>query len=296
MRHIDLDFHSYPGPDVSQPRRENSVFRFAMRAKFVGPCMALALLVGAMGISAQSNDNKSPRSIETLKQQAASGNAAAQYDLGISYHNGDGVPQDDAQAASWFRKAADQGNALAQYNLGLLYEDGSGVPQDFGQAVIWYRKAGDQHQANAEYSLGLAYFLGRGVPKDYAQAASLYHDAAEQGVAPAQYNLGVMCAKGIGVPQDYVQAAIWYRKAANQGDANAQFKLGELYARGVGVPRDYGEAYFWMDLPAAAQIEGVDEYDIADERTDAAAHLTPEDLSRILDRSRKWLADHPAEP
>lgn len=42
--------------------------------------------------------------------------------------------------------AADQGDASAQYNLGLLYDQGHGVPQDYGQAA-WYRNAAEQGQS-----------------------------------------------------------------------------------------------------------------------------------------------------
>lgn len=37
--------------------------------------------------------------------------AEAQFNLGIMYHNGLGVPQDYAQAVAWYRKAAAQGFA-----------------------------------------------------------------------------------------------------------------------------------------------------------------------------------------
>ena len=42
------------------------------------------------------------------------------------YANGEGVPQDYAAAAKWFRLAAEQGHALSQYNLGLMYDKGEG--------------------------------------------------------------------------------------------------------------------------------------------------------------------------
>jgi TPR repeat protein len=45
------------------------------------------------------------------------GHADAQNNLGTCYYNGQGVPQDYAQAAGWYRKAADQGFALAQRKL-----------------------------------------------------------------------------------------------------------------------------------------------------------------------------------
>lgn len=36
------------------------------------------------------------------------------------------------------------GNAAAQFNLGVMYENGQGVRQDYVQAVQWYRKASEQ--------------------------------------------------------------------------------------------------------------------------------------------------------
>jgi hypothetical protein len=70
----------------------------------------------------------------------------------------------------WYRKAADQGIALAQFNLGVKYYKGEGVPQDDTEAVKWYRKAAEQGYAKAQFNLGGAYGLGKGVPEDYALA------------------------------------------------------------------------------------------------------------------------------
>ena len=107
-----------------------------MRARFLGPCVALALLVGAVGTSAQSANSKPSQSIAALKKQAANGDAKAQFKLGMDYDNGQGVPKDHAEATRWFRKAAEQGNATAQFNLGVAYEaGGQGVPQDYAEAV-----------------------------------------------------------------------------------------------------------------------------------------------------------------
>ena len=63
------------------------------------------------------------------------GDAEAQYNLGIMYAQGLGVPQDDAEAVRWYRLAAAQGNAGAQSYLGFMYDDGRGVPQDDAEAV-----------------------------------------------------------------------------------------------------------------------------------------------------------------
>src|SRR5262245_2154899 len=47
-------------------------------------------------------------------------------------------------AAELWQKAADQEPAAAQYNLGLLYEKGEGVPKDLGKAAKLYKRAADQ--------------------------------------------------------------------------------------------------------------------------------------------------------
>ena len=52
------------------------------------------------------------------------------------------------------RPLADQGDATAQYDLGLMYAKGQGVPQDYAEAVKWFRKAADQGDASAQYNLG----------------------------------------------------------------------------------------------------------------------------------------------
>ena len=65
---------------------------------------------------------------ERLRRAADQGNADAQFNLGVMYAEGRGVPRDDAEAARWYRCAADQGEAAAQFNLGLMYAKGEGVP------------------------------------------------------------------------------------------------------------------------------------------------------------------------
>ena len=181
----------------------------------------------------------------TLRFRADQGDPKAEFDLCSVYHQGQGVPQDFAEAAHWCRKAADQGDAKAQFGLGLMYSNGQGVPQDYVEAARWYRKAADQGDAEAQYGLGFMYYQGKGVPHDYVEAARWYRKAAEQDNAEAQYGLGFMYLNGQGVPQDYVEATRWYRKAADQGDAEAQYGLGFMYYQGKGLPQDYNEANRW---------------------------------------------------
>ena len=125
-------------------------------------------LMFAFDVHAQNR--KTRRNICSLKQRAAQGNAAAQYNLGVMYVKGEGVPQDYKESLKWYRLAAEQGLAKAQYNLGVMYVKGEGVPKDYKEAVKWYRLSAEQGYAEAQNSLGVMYRDGQGVPKDYAIA------------------------------------------------------------------------------------------------------------------------------
>jgi TPR repeat protein len=128
---------------------------------------------------------------------------------------------DYATALREWRPLAEQGDALAQYNLGMLYRKGRGVPQDDVQARQWYAKAAAQGQAKAQFNLGTLYFNGEGVPKDYQQALRWFRLAADQGEAVAQTKIAIMYDEGQGVSQDIVQAYKWYSLAATNGDKPA---------------------------------------------------------------------------
>jgi TPR repeat protein len=113
----------------------------------------------------------------------------AMYLKACAYRDGEGVPQDHAQAVHRFRKAAEQGDAGAQFNLGGCYFYSYGVARGYAQAVYWYRKAAEQGHVDAQFSLGICYTFGHGVAQDYAQALKWHRKAAEKKNAKAQGNL-----------------------------------------------------------------------------------------------------------
>lgn len=84
------------------------------------------------------------QSAQGLKKRANQGDASAQYDLGMSYNYGDGVPKDLAEAAKWFRKAADQGNHEAEYQLGKMFVQGVGIKRDLVLAHVFLSLAAAQ--------------------------------------------------------------------------------------------------------------------------------------------------------
>ena len=213
-------------------------------------------------------------------------NAAAQFNLGLMYEHGRGVPQDDMEAVKWYRLSAEQGYAGSQNSLGLMYLNGRGVAQDYKEAVRWFRMAVEQGHAGAQTSLGFMYDKGLGVPQDDKEAVKWFRLSAEQGYAKAQYNLGVMYDEGHGVPQDFKEAARWWRLSAEQGDADAQVNLGLMYEEGQGVPQDYMRAHMWLNLAAASQ-SGERAKTATNDRNRIVAKMTPAQIERAQEMARK---------
>jgi TPR repeat protein len=56
---------------------------------------------------------------------------------------------DYAAALRFIRPLAEQGDASAQYNLGVLYDNGLGVPQDKVRAYMWFTLSAAQGRDGA---------------------------------------------------------------------------------------------------------------------------------------------------
>jgi uncharacterized protein len=197
-------------------------------------------------------------SIDKVVQRAEQGSAEAQAILGMAYRDGEGVPKDDAQAITWFRKSAEQGNARAQGALGKAYLEGNGVTRDVANAVVWLLKAVEQGDAEAQVELGHAYRQGAGVPQDYAKAMNLFRKAADQGYARAFKSIAYLYQSGDGVPADAAQYVHWLTKACDLGDAYSCYMLFERFSGSFfghvdgedDVPIDAPQAAMWVSKAA----------------------------------------------
>jgi len=155
------------------------------------------------------------------------------------------APSDPAQRLAYFQRGAQADDPEAELQLAILYAKGEGVTQDYAIAAKWFRAAAEQGLARAQYDLGVLYERGRGVPADPVQAARWYRKAADGEYPLAQYNLAVAYTKGEGTRKDPTEAALWYRRAAVQGVVQAMVNLGMLYERGEGLPASPVDAYAW---------------------------------------------------
>ena len=65
-------------------------------------------------------------SIISLTKAAESGDAQAQYELGVIYALGEEVEQDFTKSREWYLKSAEQGDFEASYTVGTMFLDGQG--------------------------------------------------------------------------------------------------------------------------------------------------------------------------
>jgi hypothetical protein len=121
-------------------------------------------------------NRKDAESEQCMWRAAAKGVPEAEFWIGVAYdqHLWFGIT-DKREAFKWFKLAAEHGYVDAEAELGQCYDDGDGVEQNYAVAAEWYRKAAEHvpNLGGAGYgrnNLGLLYMAGQGVPRDYVQA------------------------------------------------------------------------------------------------------------------------------
>ena len=90
-----------------------------------------------------------------VKALADKSDADAQLIVGYLYDLGEGVPENDAEAVKWYRKAAQQGYSDAQQNLGFMYAKGEGVQKNYSLAYVWWSMAKWRGNASAAKNIDL---------------------------------------------------------------------------------------------------------------------------------------------
>jgi hypothetical protein len=144
-----------------------------------------SLVKSASTVSGQSSAEQraQAKSLPDLRELAGQGDADAQWQMGVRYHNGEGVPRDDVQAMQWFLRAGEQGHVTAQATLGAYYWAGRGVPQDLSKAYFWSALALAQGDENSKSRLeGLASQMTRAQVSTARQQAEGWihqHNAAK---------------------------------------------------------------------------------------------------------------------
>jgi TPR repeat protein len=225
-----------------------------MRARWLAGYLVTSLVALHACSPPDAHESVAVNEMQTYRSEAEAGDADAQFTLAVLYLSGLGTggPEDMAEAANWFRRAAEQGHVAAQSKLGEMYAAGKGVQQSDRDAVNWYRRA------------------------------------AEQGSADAQFELAAMYSDGTGVLQNHLDAANWYRRAAQKGHAGAMSMLALKYTRGEGVQKDYVRAHMWIDLAA----EAGDGPTAVLQRVTISGEMTPSQIAEAQRLARECLASN----
>ena len=191
----------------------------------------------------------------------------------------------DQTRALELKAQAENGDALSQFQIGLRFSMGHGVPKDEVEAVRWYSKAARQNNADAQFMLGLSFHKGIGVKADPSEAVKWYRRAVEQGHQLAMTNLGLCLQLGLGTEKNATEAAQLFRKAAVAGVAEAQFCLAAAYHKGEGVDRNVIEAYAWLTLAAARSPRFKESLERAEKELSAEQRVLAQRRSKELEAS-----------
>lgn len=228
-----------------------------------------------------------PDLITDLTAQAESGDAHAQYQLGMLYLKERCFRR--KEAIQWLLKAAGQGHADAQNEVGeMLLEEGNGIGKNPKEAFRWFSLSAKQGNAEACINLADAYAEGIGCDASVGEASYWYQKAVDLGEWKGLLQLGVMYLNGVCTPVDegkaeeyfcklvehddvgYSSVIDWYRrkgqsdkafewmeKGAAHGDAFAQYELGKAYERDKifsleqnTLKRDMAKAMEWYQKAA----------------------------------------------
>lgn len=164
--------------------------------------------------------------LDVLRGLADQGDPRAQERLGEAFAYGDGVEQDDDQAAIWFRQAADQGNVLAQHNLAQFYDEGRGVKLDRSMALFWYLQAAEKGYAPSQFALGTRY-----LHDDTALGLSWLRRAAQQGHRQAIGQLAFLYDRGVLLERNLVLAYAYNKILVDRGERERALVDKEALAR-----------------------------------------------------------------
>ncbi len=147
--------------------------------------------------------------------------------------------EDFLNALLWFKIAAQEEDSEAQYNLGMMYALGEGVPINHYKALKWLRKARKNGYLEAKKNvlliqnkIGCECYNN----KNFSEAIKWFKKANKEGFF--EVNLGRAYYK-VGGYQNLLEAIKWLTKAAASGDTDAELYLERI--KSEGVLRDFTE-------------------------------------------------------
>lgn len=213
--------------------------------------IATAGLLSALATDCLCDPADHASEVARLHARADQGYIPEEIQLAAAYLSGDGVPQDNAQAAHWYLKAAESGNPEAQNQVGYFYQTGIGVRVDLERAAHWFQLASSSGMGWAKVNLGVSYLRGEGVRQNVSTARQLFLEGVDKGIGLGATYLGVMAYFGIGMPADKAAAARWFETGVKLHDPEAAYDLAVLVCQAEGAGRDLHRASELLRFSAA---------------------------------------------
>jgi len=190
--------------------------------------------------------------LETLKKDAASGIAGAQYNLGVWHLQQPAGDRDTDAARDAFESAAKQEFAPAMSALGYMYLRSQGVDYNEQKAAALFERSANAGFSEAIYRRGELRAVGCGTERDIEGARRDFETASAQGHQGAMTQLAYCLTRGIGGETDPVAATRWYGRAAVAGDPRAQCCIAWRYETGHTLPKNAALAFDWYVRAATA--------------------------------------------
>lgn len=157
----------------------------------------------------------------------------------------DFIPSMNSEVKGYYNDAI-KGNALAQFKLGACLSDGDGISQNDDEAAYWYMKSAKGGNTWGMFNLAISYSNGDGVKRNDAKAAYWFEKAANKGDIDSQYQLAKLHYNSFFLPHNYAKAIFWFKKVAfsksskvKDMKALAYHFLSECYRRGKGVKQNF---------------------------------------------------------
>jgi hypothetical protein len=156
---------SYQQPSYQQPRSSAQPYS---RSPQAAPPAAAPPLRGAEAFGKESpgdvlGDKAASRgdfagAVRIWQPLAEKGDVNAQYNMGVMYDLGHGVPMDKAQAAAWYRKAANKGYGTAMLNLANIIAEHARGSGELIPAYMWLVLASNRDPSSrkdAQHNMGI---------------------------------------------------------------------------------------------------------------------------------------------
>lgn len=220
--------------------------------------------------------------------------------IALARIEGISVPHRPEAGLARYREAAALDGKIAA-DLGDLLQTGKGVPRNQAEAVTWFKRGAEAGQPNAIRAYAIALIDGDTVPANPVQGIALLTDLANNGNGPAEVALGIVVEEGRGgISADPERAAVLYRKAcettattpvAQSAKPPGCYRLALLLLSGRGVTKDPELGRKLLKRAANAHLpEAENAFGLLLATGDARADDISPEARRQDARARAWFA------